>query len=73
MAACRSSSKNTWKLNLQPILNKNSPWIQTELELDMFDVARKLVQKKNWKINKFVSQAAQTTNNQFSVSRNFRD
>jgi hypothetical protein len=31
------------KLNIQPILNKNSPWAHTELELDMLGVAKKLV------------------------------
>jgi hypothetical protein len=43
MVVCRSSSENTRKMNLQPILNKNSPWTHIELEFDVFGVARKLV------------------------------
>jgi hypothetical protein len=43
MAACRSSSKNTRKMNLQSILNENSPWAHTELELDVLGVAGKLI------------------------------
>jgi hypothetical protein len=43
MATCRSSSKNTGKMNLIPVFNKNSPWAYTESELDMFGVHRKLV------------------------------
>jgi hypothetical protein len=43
IVAYRSPSKNIGKWNLQPILNKNSPWAHMELELDMLDVARKLV------------------------------
>jgi hypothetical protein len=31
------------KTNLQPILNKNSPWIHRESKFDMLGVARKLV------------------------------
>jgi hypothetical protein len=43
MAVCRSSSKNTRKMNLKPILNKTSPHAHMELELDVLGVHRKLV------------------------------
>jgi hypothetical protein len=43
MAACRSSSENTWKMNLIPVFNKNSPRAHTESELDMVGVHGKLV------------------------------
>jgi hypothetical protein len=43
MAACRNSSQNIGKMNLIPILNKISPWVHTELELEVLGVARKLV------------------------------
>jgi hypothetical protein len=43
IAACRSSSKNTEKINLIPILNKTLPWAHTELELDMLGIPEKLV------------------------------
>jgi hypothetical protein len=43
MAACRSSSKNTGKMNLIPVFNKNSPQAHTELELDVLGVRGKLV------------------------------
>jgi hypothetical protein len=43
MATCRSSSKNTRKMDLQPILNKNSPQAHMELEFDMLGIAGKLV------------------------------
>jgi hypothetical protein len=43
MAACRSSSKNTRKMNLEPILNKNSPRAYMELEFDVLGVPGKLV------------------------------
>jgi hypothetical protein len=43
MATCRSSSKNTRKMNLRPILNKNSPQAYTKLELDVLGVSGKLV------------------------------
>jgi hypothetical protein len=55
MAACRSSSKNTRKMNVKPILNKTSPRAHTELEFDVLGVPRKLVKyvvhllKKKWK------------------------
>jgi hypothetical protein len=75
MDACRSSSKNIGKMNLKPILNKNSPWAHTESELEVLSVHGKLVKyvvhlskKKN---NNFLAQAAQTTIDQFLVSRNF--
>jgi hypothetical protein len=43
MAACRSSSKNTRKMNLIPILNKTSLQAHVELELDVLGVPIKLV------------------------------
>jgi hypothetical protein len=43
MAACRSSSKNTRKMNLKPNLNKTSPWAHMELEFDVFGIPGKLV------------------------------
>jgi hypothetical protein len=56
-------------------LNKNSPWAHTESELEVLSVHGKLVKyvvhlskKKN---NNFLAQAAQTTIDQFLVSRNF--
>jgi hypothetical protein len=36
MAACRSSSKNTGKMSLIPVFNKNSPRAHMESELDGF-------------------------------------
>jgi hypothetical protein len=43
MAACRSSSKNTGKMSLIPVFNKNSPQAHTESELDVLGVHEKLV------------------------------
>jgi hypothetical protein len=43
MAACRSSIENTRKLCLQLVLNKNSPWIHMESELNVLGIAGKLV------------------------------
>jgi hypothetical protein len=43
MVACRSSSKNTRKIKLILVLNKTSPWVHTELELDMLSVLGKLL------------------------------
>jgi hypothetical protein len=43
MAACRSSSKNTGKMNLIPVFNKNSPQAHTKSELDVLGVHGKLV------------------------------
>jgi hypothetical protein len=43
MAACRSSSKNTRKMNSIPILNKTSEPAHMELELGMFGVPGKLM------------------------------
>jgi hypothetical protein len=40
---CRSSSKNIGKVNIQPMLNKNSPWAHMETEFDVLGVAKKLV------------------------------
>jgi hypothetical protein len=43
MAACRNSSKNTRKMNLVPILNRNSPQAYTELELGVPSIPGMLV------------------------------
>jgi hypothetical protein len=43
MAACRSSSENSGKMSLIPVLNKNSPWAHTESELGVLGVHEKLV------------------------------
>jgi hypothetical protein len=43
IVACRSSYKNTRKMNLQPILNKNLPWIHMESKFDVLGITRKLV------------------------------
>jgi hypothetical protein len=43
MAACRSSSKNTGKMNLILVFNINSPWAHMELELYVLGVHGKLV------------------------------
>jgi hypothetical protein len=43
MATYRSSSKNTGKINLLPIFNKNSPRAHTESEFDVLGFHRKLV------------------------------
>jgi hypothetical protein len=43
MAACRSSSKNTGKMSLILVFNKNSPQAHIELELDVLGVPEKLV------------------------------
>jgi hypothetical protein len=43
MATCRSPLKNKGNLNLQLILNNNSPWAHTNLELDVLGVAGKLL------------------------------
>ena len=42
MVACRSSSENTWKMNLQSILSKNSLQAHTESEFDILGVAKNL-------------------------------
>jgi hypothetical protein len=59
MVACRSSSKDTTKMNLIPVLNKTSPWAHMELELGVLGVHGKLVkyvvQKKKLKKNYFSS------------------
>jgi hypothetical protein len=79
MAACRSSSKNTGKMNLIPVFNKNLPRAHRESELDVLGVHGKLVKyivhsskRKNLKKKNFFTQAAQTAIDQFLVSRNFR-
>jgi hypothetical protein len=43
MRACRSSPENTQKMNLQPILNKNSSWTHTESVFDVLGFTGKLV------------------------------
>jgi hypothetical protein len=76
MPACRSSSENTRKMQLKPILNKISPRAHTDLEFDVFGIPGKLMKyvvhlsKRNFK-NKlyFFIQAAQTAMNQFLVSQ----
>jgi hypothetical protein len=62
MVACRSSSQNTGKMNLIPVLNKTSPRAHMELELDVLGVPGKLVKyvvhsakRKNTKKNYFSS------------------
>jgi hypothetical protein len=56
MAACRSSLKNSWKMSLILVFNKNLPRAHIESELDVLGVYRKLVnyvvhssKRKNWK------------------------
>jgi hypothetical protein len=80
MAACRSPSENTGKMNLILVFNKTSPRVHTKLELDVLGVHGKLVKylvhSSKRKIEKklfFFTQAAQTAIDQFLVSRNFRD
>jgi hypothetical protein len=72
MGACRSSSKNTGKMNLIPIFNKTSPQAHTKSELDVLDVHGKLVKyvvhlskKKIEKKKTLFIQAVQTAINQF--------
>jgi hypothetical protein len=80
MAACRSSSGNIGKMSLIPVFNKNLARAHTESELDVLGVHKKLVKyvvhssrrKNSKKIKNFFTQAAQTTIDQFLVSRNFR-
>jgi hypothetical protein len=43
VAAYKSSLKNTGKMNLQPILNKNSPHAHMMLEFDVVSIAGKFV------------------------------
>jgi hypothetical protein len=43
MAACRSSSKNTRKINLKPVMNKTSPWAHIKSEFDVLGVPGKLM------------------------------
>jgi hypothetical protein len=57
---CRSSSKNTRKMNLKPALIKTLPRAHTELEFDVLGIPRKLVKyevysskRKYWKKIKF--------------------
>jgi hypothetical protein len=80
MAACRSSLENTWKMSLILVFKKKLPRAHTESELGVLDVHGKLVKyvvhsskRWNWKKKKKIfTQAAQTTIDQFLVSRNFR-
>jgi hypothetical protein len=79
MAACRSSSKNSGKMSLTLVLNKNSPRAHMESELGVLGVHRKLVKyvvhSSKKEIEKklfFFTQAAQTAIDHFLVSRNFR-
>jgi hypothetical protein len=62
MVACRSSLKNTRKMSLIPVLNKTSPQVHMELELDMLGNLGKLVKyvvhlfkRKKMKKNDFSS------------------
>jgi hypothetical protein len=78
MAACRSSSENTRRMSLIPVFNKNLPRAHMGLEFDVLGVNKKLLkyvvhssQNKLKKNTFFFTQAAQTTINQFLVSRNF--
>jgi hypothetical protein len=57
MTPYRNSSKNIGKMNLQFILNKNSPWAHMELESNVLGVARKLVKNKNKKILQGIKRA----------------
>jgi hypothetical protein len=50
MAACRSSSKNTRKMSLIPVFNKNLPRAHTVSELDVLGVHGKLVKYLKEKI-----------------------
>jgi peroxiredoxin len=58
MVAYRSSSKNTQKMNLEPILNKTSPRAHMESEFHMFGVVH-LSKEKNEKKLYFFTQATQ--------------
>jgi hypothetical protein len=68
MVACRSSSKNTGKMILIPIFNKNSPRAHMESELDVLGVHRKLVKyvvhssKKKLKKNIFLHTSCPNSN-----------
>jgi hypothetical protein len=44
VAASKSFSKNTRRMNIQLILNENSSWAHMELEFNMLSVAKKLVE-----------------------------
>jgi hypothetical protein len=67
-------------MNLKLVLNKTSPHAHTKSESDVLSIAGKLVKyvvhlfkRKKLKKKKFCySQAIQTTNGQFLVSRNFK-
>jgi hypothetical protein len=67
-ATCRSSLKNTGKMNLIPDFNKTSPRAHTKSELDVLGVHGKLAKgvvhlskRENFKKLFFFTQAAQIT------------
>jgi hypothetical protein len=71
VVAYKSSSKNTRKMNMQPVLNKNIPWIHVQSKFDVLGVAKELVKyvvhlSKELKYLKlfFFLQGVQTTNYQ---------
>jgi hypothetical protein len=77
MVACRSSSENKGKMNLIHVLNKTSR-ARMELKLDVLGVLGKLLKyvvhspkRKNSKKIFLFTQIAQTTMDQFLVSKNF--
>jgi hypothetical protein len=69
MASCRSSSKNTRKMNSKTILNKNSPRPHRELKFDMLGFLGKLV-KYVVQLSKHIY--VQNAIDHFLVSRNFK-
>jgi hypothetical protein len=78
MAACRSSLKNTWKMSLILVFNKNSPRDHTELELGMLGFHGKLVKyivhsskRKNWKKNVFLHTSCPNSNRPFFGLKEF--
>jgi hypothetical protein len=62
------------KIAFLGLLNKNSPWVHIELELDVLGVAGKLGKNPVHRCKKKILslEVAQTTNDQNLVSRNFR-
>jgi hypothetical protein len=69
MVACRRSSKNTRKMSLIPIVNKNSPRAHTKSEFDVLGVYGKLVKyvvhsskRKNWKKINFLHTSCPNSN-----------
>jgi hypothetical protein len=79
MAASKSSSKITKKLNLQPVSNIELFPTHTESKLGVLGIAEKLAKdvvhllRRNFEKNNylFFLQAAQTTNDHLWVSWNF--